>query len=164
MALYGRQRDIDLFKSFSKEIIKDIIQTEVGYYVLNLSSTKTNIYNESLAKQYNPPVLIPCLINKSDQTSAADAFGIDRNQVIDFRFLKEILKEQKTYPQIGDVILYTNNYFEVDELIENQYILGKNPDYSYNTEVDEFGDSYGITLKTHMMRRGSLNIENTRNG
>jgi hypothetical protein len=164
MALYGRQRDINLFKSFSKELIKNIIQTEVGYYVLNLSSTKTNIYNESLAKQYNPPTLIPCLINKSDQTSAADAFGIDRNQVIDFRFLKEILKEQKTYPQIGDVILYTNNYFEVDELIENQYILGKNPDYSYNTEVDEFGDSYSITLKTHMMRRGSLNIENTRNG
>ncbi len=108
--------------------------------------------------------MIHCLINKSDPTSAADAFGIDRNQTIDFRFLKEILKEQKTYPQLGDVILYSNNYFEVDELIENQYILGKNPDYSYNTEVDEFGDSYGITLKTHMMRRGSLNIENTRNG
>lgn len=164
MALYGRQRDINLFKSFSKEVIKDIIQTEVGYYVLNLSSTKTNIYNESLTKQYDPPVLIPCLMSKQDQTSLADDFGIDRNQTIDFKFLKEILKEQQVYPNIGDIILFTNNYFEVDELIENQYILGKNPDYSYNTEVNEFGDSYSIVLKTHMMRREALNIEKTRNG
>jgi DNA-binding protein Fis len=164
MALYGRQRDIKLFRSFNNEIIKDIVQTEIGYYVLNLSSTKTNIYNESLAKQYDPPVLVPCLINKADQTSAADAFGIDRNQTIDFRFQKQILKDQKVYPQIGDIILFVNNYFEVDELVENQYILGKNPDYSYNTDVDDFGDSFSIILKSHMMRRGALNIENTRNG
>lgn len=163
MALFGRNRDIKLFRSFNNEIIKDIIQTEIGYYVLNLSSTKTNIYGESNSKQYDPPVLVPCLISKQDQTHSTDDFGVNRKQTIDFRFQKQILKDQKVYPAIGDIILYSNNYYEVDELVENQYILGKNPDYSYNSDVDDFGDSFSIILKTHMTRRGALNIERTRN-
>lgn len=164
MALYGRNKDIKLFRSLNNEMIKDIIQTEVGYYVLNLSSTKTNIYGESKEKQYDPPVLVPCLIARSDQNHTADDFGINRKQTMEFRFQKQHLKDQKVYPAIGDIILLSNNYYEVDELVENQFILGKNPDYSYNTDVDDFGDSFSIILKTHMVRRGGLNIERTRNG
>ena len=32
MALFGGKRDISLFKNISKELINDIIQTEVAYY------------------------------------------------------------------------------------------------------------------------------------
>ena len=34
MALFGGSRDISLFNTISKELINDIIQTEIAYYKL----------------------------------------------------------------------------------------------------------------------------------
>ena len=39
MALFGGSRDISLFNTLSKELINDIIQTEVGYYKFALERT-----------------------------------------------------------------------------------------------------------------------------
>ena len=44
MALFGGSRDISLFNTVSKELINDIIQTEVAYYKFALDQTKTNVY------------------------------------------------------------------------------------------------------------------------
>ena len=52
MALFGGSRDISLFNSISKELINDIIQTEVGYYKFVLEKTSTNVYGESKNKVY----------------------------------------------------------------------------------------------------------------
>jgi len=36
MALFGGSRDISLIQTLNKELINDIIQTEIGYYMGNL--------------------------------------------------------------------------------------------------------------------------------
>ena len=93
MALFGGSRDISLFNSLNKELINDIIQTEVGYYKFVLEKTSINVYGESEGKVFYEPVRIACLINKQDQAWSSDDFGSDINQSIDFRFLKVSLKE-----------------------------------------------------------------------
>ena len=91
MALFGGSRDISLFNSVSKELINDIIQTEVGYYKFVLEKTTSNIYGESMGKIFYEPVRIACLMKKEDQTWSSDEFGSDVDQTFDFRFLKKEL-------------------------------------------------------------------------
>ena len=52
MALFGRKRDVSLIKNISKELINDIIQTEIAYYKFALEQTSTNVYGEAPGKNY----------------------------------------------------------------------------------------------------------------
>ena len=164
MALFGKSRDISLFHSFNSELIKDIIQTEVAYYKFALEQTTINVYGESMGKVYYEPMKIACLINRDDQAWSSDDFGSDVNQSHEFVFLKEELKIIKLLPEVGDLILFRNNFYEVDGRIENQLALGKDPDYALSTETTDFGGNFSITLGTHISRVEKLSLVPLRGG
>ena len=164
MALFGGKRDISLFKNISKELINDIIQTEIAYYKFALEQTNINVYGEAPGKNYYEPLKIASLINRQDQAWSSDDFGPDVNQVIDFRFLKQELRDINLVPQVGDLILFLNNFYEVDSRTENQLILGKDPDYALAMETTNFGDSFSIIVNTHISRVEKLNLIPLRGG
>ena len=164
MALFGGSRDISLFNTISKELINDIIQTEVGYYKFVLEKTTSNVYGESLGKMFYEPVRIACLMKKEDQTWSSDEFGSDVDQTFDFRFLKEELVGINLVPEIGDILLFKNNFYEVDSRVENQLILGKDPDYAISTGTSDFGSSHSIILTGHLSRVEKLNLIPLRGG
>jgi len=164
MALFGGSRDVSLFHNLNKELINDIIQTEIAYYKFALEQTKINVYGEAPGKQYFEPLKIACLIDKQDQSWSSDAFGSDINQTIGFRFLKQELQDINLFPEIGDLLLFKNNFYEVDSRIENQFILGRDPDYAISTETTDFGKSFSILLNTHISRVEKLNLIPLREG
>ena len=92
MALFGKNRDINLFHTINNELLKDIIQTEVAYYKFALEQTIANVYGEAMGKNYYEPVKIACLIDRLDQSWSSDDFGSDMNQSVGFKFLKNELK------------------------------------------------------------------------
>ena len=164
MALFGGSRDISLFNSLSKELINDIIQTEIGFYKFVLEQTSINVYGESTGKMYYEPVRIACLIQRDDQTWTSDDFGLDVDQILNFRFLKEELKDINLVPEVGDIVLFRNNFYEADGKIENQLILGKDPDYAISTGANDFGNSHSVILRTHLSRVEKLNLIPLRGG
>ena len=164
MALFGGSRDISLFNTISKELINDIIQTEVGYYKFVLEKTTSNVYGESLGKMFYEPVRIACLIQREDQSWSADDFGPDVDQTLSFRFLKEGLVDINLVPEIGDILLFRNNFYEVDSKVENQLILGKDPDYDISTGTVDFGNSHSIIVNTALSRVEKLNLVPLRGG
>ena len=164
MALFGGSRDISLFNSLSTELINDIIQTEIGYYKFVLEQTSVNVYGESTGKMYYEPVRIACLIQREDQTWTSDDFGLDVDQILNFRFLKEGLKDINLVPEVGDIVLFRNNFYETDGKIENQLILGKDPDYVISTGANDFGNSHSVILRTHLSRVEKLNLIPLRGG
>ena len=164
MALFGGSRDISLFHNLNKELINDISQTEVAYYKFALEQTKVNVYGEAPGKNYFEPLKIACLINKEDQAWSSDQFGSDVNQAINFRFLKEELRNINLIPEVGDLLLFKNNFYEVDAKVENQLILGRDPDYAISTETIDFGDSFSILINTHISRVEKLNLIPLREG
>ena len=164
MALFGRERDVNLFHTLNDELIKDLIQTEVAYYKFALEQTKINVYGEAPGKNYFEPLKIACLINREDQAWSSDEFGSDINQKISFNFLKNELKDINLIPEIGDLLLFRNNFYEVDARTENQLILGRDPDYAISTETSDFGDSFSILLSTHISRVEKLNLIPLREG
>ena len=164
MALFGGSRDISLFHNLNSELLKDIIQTEVAYYKFALEQTKVNVYGEAPGKNYFEPMKIACLINREDQSWSSDNFGSDINQVINFRFLKEELREISLVPEVGDLILFRNNFYETDTRIENELILGRDPDYAISEETTNFGDSFSILINSHISRVEKLNLIPLRGG
>jgi|TARA_B110000908_G_C10236617_1_gene443690 hypothetical protein len=164
MALFGKSRDISLFHNLNNELLKDIIQTEVAYYKFALEQTTANVYGESMGKSYYEPMKIACLINRSDQSWSSNEFGSDVNQSVGFQFLKNELRNINLIPEVGDVLLFRNNFYELDGKIENQLIMGRDPDYSISTETTDFGDSFSILVSTHISRVEKLNLIPLRGG
>ena len=164
MALFGKSRDISLFHNLNKELINDLIQTEIAYYKFALEQTTVNVYGEAPGKNYYEPMKIACLIDKQDQSWSSDNFGSDVNQIINFRFLKEELRNINLIPEVGDLLLFKNNFYEVDSRIENQFILGRDPNYALSTETTDFGDSFSILVNTHISRVEKLNLIPLRGG
>lgn len=163
MALFGSSRDLSFFRIISKEFVDRIVSEEVGYYKLSLAETQTNIYGESKNKMYYNPVLLTCLWEPQDQnTDDSKQYGSDRSQLIDFKFLRYDLIQLNLLPEPGDIILWQENYYEVDAIIENQRIVGKNPEYGLEMDLKNFGDSWSIICRSHLTRLNKLNIVKSR--
>jgi|TARA_Y100000296_G_C5076046_1_gene207374 hypothetical protein len=175
MALFGGGRDVSLFRHINKELINDIVQTEVDIYKTSLYDTKTNLYGEALRKTYFSAVRVACLISIEDQAwEDADGFGPDVNQAAEFAFLRDTLKDTSDLVlEVGDIINWNAIYWEVDTVIDNDLFMDRNPqtnktidDYSYNDigPPQRFGWDYSVIVNTHMTRRDRLSIENIRSG
>ena len=88
----------------NKELINDIIDTEVYYYKLVIDETSVNVYGEGKNKSYYSPVKLPCIIDRADEAQVFDEFGTDYTRIVSFFFLRDTLVDSNLYPQIGDVI------------------------------------------------------------
>jgi hypothetical protein len=161
MALFGGSRDISLFRHINKELINNIIQQSVGYYKIALDKTESNLYGESLNKTYNDPILVNCLIERTPQTWAETEFGADVIQDITVRFLRDILVDINLVPEVGDVVLWQENYYEIAGIIENQLVVGKDPSYAYDDTTD-FGSSISIIVNAQYVRPEKLGIKQER--
>ena len=164
MALFGGSRDVSLFKNISKELINDIIQTEVAYYKFALEQTNVNVYGEAPGKNYYEPLKIASLINRQDQSWSSDAFGSDVAQIVDFNFYKKQLIDLNLLVEVGDIILYRNNFYEIDSKIENQLFMGQDPNYALSMETTEHGGSFSVLVSAHLSRVEKLNLIPLRGG
>jgi len=105
------------------------MQTSVGYYKINLSQTKKNIYGESLEKWYYQPFLIKSTIERSADVVKDEMFGPDVIKSIKLTIPRVAWDEGFTgqiegknlLPEIGDIILdrSTERYYEVHNIIVN---------------------------------------------
>jgi hypothetical protein len=165
MALYGSSRDISFFHVINTELLHNIIEQNVGYYQISLDETSTNIYGEAEGgtKMYNPPVLIVCLIDRGDYDGTYSELGPNFTRDFKFRFLRKDLVLQNIVPQIGDVVLWNNDYYEINLVNENQDIVGKVPEYNYNgVYLDDFGASFSIIVNAHYVSPESLGLTQSR--
>jgi hypothetical protein len=168
MALFGSSRDISVFKHINRELLDDIIQQEVDYYKYYLPETKNgdveNLYGEASAqKTYFTPVRVTCLLERGDQTYVQDdQIGIDVTQTMTFRFFKPRLIELGLDPMAGDIVEVRGAFYEIDQVNENQFILGKDGDYGKSVG-SEFGQSLSIICVSHYTRDARLQIVKARN-
>jgi hypothetical protein len=160
MPLFHGQRDASLIKKITTELIVDIIDTEVALYKLSIQDTKTNIYNESDRKIYYSPVKIPALIDYQQRSYDGDEFGQDYTQLCSFAFIRELLKDSGIFIEVGDVVEYNGEWWEIDSIQENEFFGGKNPDYSFSSE--KWGYNISIIANTHQTRRSRIHVEEFR--
>ena len=71
------------------------------------------------------------------------------------------------HPEVGDVILFQESYWEVDNTNIVQFFAGKDPDYPYpgnplNPNLQEWGYNVSVTCECHYIPSDRLNIIKTR--
>lgn len=147
MPKFAVGRDIELFKSFAREVVDDVVQNIAVLFKVNLNETKINLYGEATNKTWYPGVQLNVLINKSGQTAGYEGFGADTSQNIEFRFDRWMLEEKGIYPEIGDIVFFDESYYEIDNTTEVQFVGGLP------------SNNFSVVCSTFMVRKSSLNIE-----
>jgi hypothetical protein len=147
MPKFAVGRDIELFKSFAREVVDDVVENIAVLFKVNLNETKVNLYGESTNKTWYPGVELNVLINKTAQAAGYEGFGSDVSQNVEFRFDRWMLEEKNTYPEIGDIIFFDQSYYEIDNTTEVQFVGGLP------------SNNFSVVCSTFMVRKSALNIE-----
>ena len=192
MALFGSSRDISMFRHVNRELLNEIIDTRCDIFKYSIFDTKENLYGEALKKVFKPGVRVAGLIDKESKEYKTNEFGTSWNRTATFSFLRDDIlaleqsgadnttapnaneQDANVYLEIGDIIYWDKQYFELDEVSSGQYLFGKNPDSSLpqsgggvGAEGSEtgFGANWSVICKGHVMRKSKINtLENVRAG
>ena len=162
MALFGGKRDARFLASINSELLNAIVDTEIEFFKLIVESSESNLYGESEGKSYYDSILIPCLITKEDKTAVMDDYGHSYTRTAQFGISRDILERATFYPEVGDIIFWDNEYYEIDNVDANQYFADKNPDTWPNGS--EHGYSVSVLCDTHATRQTPQGIKNLRRG
>lgn len=156
MALFGGQRDAAFFSKINKELINDIIDTEIYYYKIILEDSKRNIYGEGKDKVYYNPLKVPTLVDRTNAEQIFDEFGSSYTRNVNFYFLRDTLVEKNIFPEVGDVIEWNDEQHIVDVTFTNQFFAGKNPETwdGGNTQ----GYNVSVICETHVAKRTQLKL------
>ena len=162
MALFGGMRDAKFLASINAELLNAIIDTEIEFFKLIVEQSNSNIYGESDSKSYYDSILIPCLITKETKNAVMDDYGHTYTRTAQFAITRDILERASFYPEVGDIIFWDNEYYEIDNVESNQYFVGKNPDTWPNGNT--YGYSVSVLCDAHTTRQTPQNIKDIRRG
>ena len=168
MAIFGSSRDISFLRRMNRELMGDIITQQCAFYKYKLKETTINLYGEaSGGKFFDGPVLLNALITVGDNVSPTSDLGVNFDWPVTFAFLRDDLVDANLHPEVGDIILYQESYWEVDNTNITQFWVGKDPDYPYNVNplnpgLEEFGYNVSVTCECHYVPTDRVNIQRTR--
>ena len=160
--LFGSNRDFNLLVNIQRELVKDIVEQEILYYKFSLEESLANLYGESTQKTYWNPLKLSCIITRGDQIISDDEFGPDLNRDVSFAFIRRDLSDVNVVPETGDIIMWHEDYYEVDTVRENQLFLGRDNAYNLTNYGSNYGSSISITVDCHLTRGERVGIARQR--
>ena len=180
MPKFFNARDLNFLKTIAEEVVDYVVEQAVVLFKVSVGETKTNLYGESLGKVWHAPATLMCIVDREPNNVVYEGFGADKSQAVEFRFNRQRLRtetipklrdingtlipagaiqnEQFGYPEIGDVILFDNAYYEIDNVRQSQ-LIGGSPEI-YDKESGEFEDArMNLIATAFMVRRSQVQIE-----
>lgn len=151
MPRFVTERDFQFFQHINREIVVDVVDVEVILYKMINDIVSVNIYGESTEKTRYRGISLNALIKYQKREAETEAgFGYDVSQQgVEFRFTRKLLQDVEVYPEVGDIIGYNQNFYEINNITEAQLIASR-PEYNHN-----------IICNTHLTRRSGINLEET---
>jgi len=114
-----------------------------------------------LTKNWLEPLKLNCLITRGDQVITTDDFGPDLSREASFAFIRQDLEDVQMVPEVGDILMWHEDYYEVDTVRENQLFVGRDKTYNLSNYGSRFGSSLSIIVDCHQTRRERTGITNT---
>ena len=141
------QRDVDFFRHINREIVDEVIETNVIVFKLSITQSPANIYGEALTKSYHVGTQVTALINREDKRPDSTDGVLSVSQDAKFSFLRDKLQEVGIYPEVGDIIEWDNTYWEINNAAENQNLMQQT-----------FYD-WSLVCDCHLTKRSALQLE-----
>jgi|SRR5690242_3436670 len=139
--------DYQTMLKINTELVNEVVDLTVNVYKLNQNATKTNSYGEAPKKTWFQGVTIPCLYKRDDTRATEDVSSINVEQSSEFYFLRQECELRGIYPEVGDIIEFDNNYYEINNTNETQLIAGR-VEYKHS-----------IICSTQLTRNSGLQLE-----
>jgi hypothetical protein len=133
MPRFVSQKDFNFFQHINRELVSDVVDVDVILYKIALETTAVNLYGEATEKARYTGVELKSLVRYPKN--------------IEFRFVRALLEQVKTYPEAGDIIFYDEAYYEIDNVNDTQLVAGQ-PQYTTS-----------ILCNAHLTRRSNIQIE-----
>ena len=102
------------------------------------------------------------MITRGDQVINIDDFGPDLGREASFAFIRQDLVDKEVVPEVGDIVEWHNDFYEVDTVRENQLILGSDNSYNLGSSTSGFGRSMSIVVDCHLTRADRVGITESR--
>lgn len=144
---FNSPRDYNLMIRLNQEILNKVIDVNVIIFKLNAQESVTNVYGESTSKARYTPIQIPCLIDRSESAVLSDNGTVDVEQEVRFAFLRYELISRDIYPEIGDIVYYDRQFYEINNVPENQLYASQE---HYNHQV---------MCIAHLTKKSALQID-----
>ena len=146
---FGSNRDFELLINMGQELLHDVVEQEILYHKLSLEDTDVNLYGESLQKSFWQAVKVIDI----------QEFGPDLGREASFAFLRRDLTNVSVLPEVGDIVQWHNDFYEVDTVRENQLFLGRDNSYNLTSYGAGYGSSLSIVVDCHLTRADRVGIE-----
>jgi len=156
--LFGSNRDFDLLVNINRELLKDIVEQEVLYQKLSIADSEINLYGESMQKSYFNAIKLNCMITRGDQVIDIDEFGPNLGREASFAFVRRDLVDIDLVAEVGDIVEWNDDFYEVDTVRENQLFFGKNNNYNVSSYGSSYGESVSIIIDCHLTRADRVGI------
>lgn len=134
--LFVGSRELDFISDITKEIVKDVIGQRIYYYAISEHKTLTHgVYNESLQKVFDNPIIIDCLVDSNFQTDTTiDKFGTDKQFKLEVFIQYRDLVEKGINLAIGDFFSFSDVFYEISEHTIMRNIYGM-PDHKDGVKI-----------------------------
>lgn len=130
--LFITPRELNFISDITKEVIKDVIGQKIYYYPVSENKTQIHgVYEESMEKIFDGPIIIDALVDNNFQTDTKiDTFGVDKNYKIEVYIQHRDLVDKGIKISIGDFFSFSSVFYEITEhsFMRNIYGLPEHKD------------------------------------
>lgn len=131
-------QDFEMIQHYNEEFVEEVVEVLVRLYKMDVDRTKSTFRGETspAGKEYSRTVEINTLVVPDDQQTAEGEKGTyDINRTANFGFQRERLKDKDIYPQRGDLIEWDEEFFEIENVVDNE-LLGTKYFYRHSIVCD----------------------------
>jgi len=125
--LFTGNKEKDLVKQVTDEVIERVIGVSVLYYPISLKHSQYHpLYGEAVNKTFLPPVKVDVLAEWEGEQTDTTGFGIDKKSSVTLHFHKRRLTEdQNLFVREGDFIQYGEQKYEITSLGQPRQLFGQ---------------------------------------
>jgi len=126
--LFTGNKEDDLQKQISDEVIERVIGQRILYYPIDVENTEYHsVYGEAIEKNFLKPIPVAVLLEWNGiSTTHEEDVSFDKKVDISVHFPKRRITEDKNlFVKSGDFLLYGEQYFEIHSTEEPRQIFGR---------------------------------------
>jgi len=124
--LFIGQKEADFISDITKELIKDVAGQKIYYYTIREDlSNVHDVYEESVEKIFNPPIILEALVEWGQADVRTNNFGYERTHNVSVNIHIRDIIDRNLKINVGDFFSFGEYFFEITSYYYDKLIYGQ---------------------------------------